>query len=413
MSDSLSDSSEDLYSLNTTTTNIFDFTNSDTYVSGEAFPQTQTTNKLKRFVVFFNTFLKFVFVSLVKLCLEFGLFTCYSLVYIKEKFSQTVHYLDISKDKIVSTLMWRRGLAFRPATHGGVMVVAAIAIVAGGLFSRGEIVAQDLTVSEAVLKSTNVAKTIVPTDRPRSDIISYTVASGDTLSTLGEKFGVSIETIKWANNIGDTDLISPNQTLKIPPVTGVVYQVKSGDNLDKVAKAYSADKQTIVDFPFNYIDDSLSLRVGQTLFVPNGSIPAPAKKYPVYAKAPAVNKFVVGSGLLSWPVPAHISQYYSWYHTGIDMANPYGTPIYAAAGGTVIDSKKQYYSFGWYCIIDIGNGYTTAYAHMSKLACSLGQKISRGQYIGAIGTTGRATGPHLHLEVRRNGKAVNPLSLLK
>jgi murein DD-endopeptidase MepM/ murein hydrolase activator NlpD len=293
------------------------------------------------------------------------------------------------------------------------MFLAAVAVVAGSLFSRGQIAAQDLTASESVLKSTNTTKTIVPTDRPRSDVVAYKVASGDTLSSLATKYNVSIETIKWANNLGDSDALTPNQSLNIPPVTGVVYQVKAGDNLDSVAKSYSADKQTIADFPFNYIDDSLSLRAGQTLFVPNGSIPAPVKKAPTYASRPIVNNFVIGSGLLSWPVPNHISQYFSWYHTGLDLANPYGTPIYAAAAGTVIDSKKQNYSFGWYCIVDIGGGYTVAYAHMSNLGCSLGEQVARGQYLGAVGTTGRATGPHLHLEVHLNGKPVDPLTLLK
>lgn len=411
MHNSLSDSSEELYSLSTTT-NIFDFTTADTYVTSEATFISQSGNKAQWLFTFLVSGIKVSFITFFKLIFEFSFFLAYSLVYSRSKIASIIHFLDVSKDKLVSTLMWRRGLIFRPATHGGVMFLAGVAIVAGGLFSRGQIAAQDLTASESVLKSTNTPTTIVPTDRPRSDVLLYKVASGDTLSDLSNKFNVSIETIKWANSMGDSDTLSPNQTLNIPPVTGIVYKVKSSDTLDSVAKAYAADKQTIVDFPFNYIDDSLSLKVGQTLFVPNGSIPAPVKKAPVFASRP-VNKFVVGSGLLSWPVPAHISQYFSWYHTGVDLANPYGTPIYAAASGTVVDAKKQNYSFGWYCIIDIGSGYTVAYAHMSDLACSMGQHIERGQYIGAIGTTGRATGPHLHMEVRLNGKGVDPLALLK
>lgn len=412
MRDSLSDSSEELYSLSTTTTNIFDFTSTDTYVSSESISINIAERGIRRIFLSIINSLKTSVLTTLRIAFEFSLFLAYGLVYYKSKFVALVNFLDVSKDKIVSTLMWRRGLIFRPATHGGVMFLAAVAIVAGGLFSRGEIAAQDLTASESILKSTNTPTTIVPTDRPRSDVVAYKVASGDTLSTLASKYNVSVETLKWANSMGESDALNPNQTLNIPPVTGVVYKVKVNDTLDSVAKTYAADKQSIVDFPFNYIDDSLSLKVDQTLFVPNGSIPQPVKKAPVFTSRPA-NKFVIGSGLLSWPVPAKISQYYSWYHTGIDLANPYGTPIYAAASGTVIDSKKQTYSFGWYCIIDIGGGYTTAYAHMSDLACSMGQHIERGQYIGAVGTSGRATGPHLHLEVRQGGKGVDPLGLLK
>lgn len=411
MRDFVSDSSEELYSLSTQTTNIFDFTTADTFISSEALSLDITQGRLRRLFLGLINLVKTTIFTFLKTFFEFSMFLAYGLTYAKSKFAALVNFFDISKDKIVQTLMWRRGLLFRPATHGGVVVLAGLAIVAGGLFTRGQIAAQDLTLSEAVLKSTNTAKTIVPTDRPRSDVVSYKVASGDSLSTLSSKFNVSIESIKWANNMTDSDTINPNQNLNIPPVTGVVYKVKASDTLDSIAKAFSADKQTIVDFPFNYIDDSLSLKVGQTLFVPNGSIPAPVKKPTVFASRPST--FVVGSGMLSWPVPARISQYYSWYHTGIDLANPYGTPIYAAANGVIVDAKKQTYSFGWYCEEDLGNGYHVWYAHMSAQACYVGQTVTRGQYLGAVGATGRATGPHLHLEVHYNGKAVDPMSLLK
>jgi murein DD-endopeptidase MepM/ murein hydrolase activator NlpD len=415
MHQSLSDSSEDLYSLTSTTTNIFDFT-TDTYVGGESLSVNPSKNRILSLINSFFATIRASLIWLIKLSFEFSLFVAYSLVYLRTKIGNFISFLDVSKDKLVSTLMWRRGLLFRPATHGGVVIVAVLAVIIGGLFSRGQIVAQDLTASEAVLKSNNTSQTIIPAGRQRSDILSYKVASGDTLSTLAAKFNVSVETIKWANNISaDSDTLQPSQNLSIPPVTGVVYKVKAGDTLETVAKAYSADKQTIVDFPFNYIDDTLSLKTGQTLYVPNGIVPRPAapkSSHPVYANYPQ-NGFVVGSGMLSWPVPAHISQYFSWYHTAIDIADPYGTPIYAAASGTVVDAKKQTTSFGWYCIIDSGNGYTEAYAHMSDLACSLGEHFDRGQYVGAIGMTGRTTGPHLHFEVHHNGTPVDPLTLLK
>ncbi len=414
MRESLSDSSEDLYSYtSTTTTDIFDFSEAEDFVSEKVLSNVKSGSLNSHFKVILNIF-KNTLLSVFGFAFELTHFFVVYLVYLKTKVLQLIHSLDVAKDTFVDTLMWRRGLLFRPATHGGVIIVTALAIVAGGLFTRGQIIAQDLTSQESVLRSENTTETIVPTNRPRSEILDYKVASGDTLSTLSNKFTVSIESIKWANSISeDNDTIHPGTSLKIPPVTGVVYQVKAGDNLEKVAKTYAADKQTIVDFPFNYIDDSLALKPGQTLYVPNGVLPRPATPRIVRPRVSIDTAIAAGSGLLSWPVPARISQYYSWFHTGIDLANPYGTPIYAAATGKVIDSKKQNYSFGWYCIVDIGNGYTVAYAHMSALACRLGETVQRGQYIGAVGTTGRATGPHLHMEVRRYGQAVNPLSLLK
>ncbi len=407
MRQDLSDSSEDLYTLTGSTADLFDFspTTFSTNVGSILPPQSLGVfARLARSV-------KASIVGFVKIFIEAGIFTFALIRYLQTKAVRLINFLDVSKDKLVDTLMWRRGLLFRPATHGGVIVVAALAVIVGGLFSRGEIAAQDLTASESVLRPTNTVQTIVPTDRPRSEVLTYKVTGGDTLSTIADKYGVSADTIKWANSMSESAAIQPGTDLKIPPVTGVVYQVKSGDTVASVAKAYSADAQTIVDFPFNYVDDTLALTPGQTLYVPNGAVPAPVAPKIVAPSRPASN-FVVGSGRLSWPVPRVINQYFSWYHPAIDIGGAYGTPIHAAAAGRVVDAKKQTTSFGWYCIIDIGGGMTTAYAHMSDLACSMGQQIARGQYIGAIGMTGRATGPHLHFEVRQNGNAVNPLSLL-
>ena len=412
MRESLSDSSEDLYSFSTTTTaDIFDFSETESFLSDQVALSAQTGKSLlavlKNLLLFFQALVWRSF----SISFELMNFVVVYLLYLRAKVAGVVSLFDISKDKFVDTLMWRRGLLFRPATHGGVIVVTALAVVAGGLFTRGQISAQDLTVQESILRSSNTTETIVPTNRPRSEVLDYKVASGDSLSGLANKFGVSVDTIKWANSMTD-DSLRPDTTLKIPPVTGVVYKVKSGDTLDSVAKTYTADKQTIVDFPFNYIDDSLTLKVGQTLFVPNGSIPEPAKPRTFYASRPITYTFVAGSGFLSWPVPRTISQYFSWYHTALDLDDPYGTPIYAAHDGIITEAKKQTYSFGWYCTESFGDGWTISYAHMSAQACYVGQTVARGQYLGNIGATGRATGPHLHFEVRHNGDAVDPLTLL-
>lgn len=408
MREDLSDSSEDLYSLSTTTADLFDFSPSETFTGSGVFVTPQiSTSKISSI---FKAIRSVVF-SLIHFVWEILHFSFSLLKYLNLKVIRLVDFLDVSKDKVVDTLMWRRGLLFRPATHGGVVVVTALAVLAGGLFSRGQIQAQDLTTQDSILRPTNTVTTIVPTDRPRSEIVTYKVVGGDTLSTVAEKYQVSTDTIKWANSMGDSDALVPGQELKIPPITGVIHQVKAGDTLASVAKSYSADAQSIADFPFNYVDDTLEISPGETIFVPNGSIPRPVAA-PVRTAPRAASNFVVGSGRLSWPIPARINQYFSWYHQAIDIGGAQGTPIYASAAGVVVDAKKQTYSFGWYCIIDIGGGMTVAYAHMSDLACTVGQHVARGQYIGAVGMTGRATGPHLHFEVRQNGHAVNPLTLL-
>lgn len=103
-----------------------------------------------------------------------------------------------------------------------------------------------------------------------------------------------------------------------------------------------------------------------------------------------------------------LSNIRSSYHTGLDIANPIGTPIAAAASGTVIYSGWKS-AYGQLLTIDHGNGVQTYYAHCSALYKSPGEYVNQGDIIGAVGNTGNVTGPHLHIEVRVNGVAYNPI----
>jgi murein DD-endopeptidase MepM/ murein hydrolase activator NlpD len=124
-----------------------------------------------------------------------------------------------------------------------------------------------------------------------------------------------------------------------------------------------------------------------------------------------------GPGSFSWPVTGTITSPFGWrsnpfggspeFHQGLDIAAPSGTTVTAAAGGTVI-MAQWYGGYGNYILIDHGGGYSTGYGHLSAIYVSQGQSVSRGQAIGAVGSTGVSTGPHLHFEVRINGKPVDP-----
>lgn len=121
-----------------------------------------------------------------------------------------------------------------------------------------------------------------------------------------------------------------------------------------------------------------------------------------------------GGTSFAWPIPGvyTITQHYGNNgHNGIDIAGAYGTPIVAAESGTVIEangSDSWGQSWGYYVLIYHNGTYTTRYAHLSSLAVSSGQSVSRGQVIGYEGSTGNSTGPHLHFEVYKNGKRTNP-----
>jgi murein DD-endopeptidase MepM/ murein hydrolase activator NlpD len=128
-----------------------------------------------------------------------------------------------------------------------------------------------------------------------------------------------------------------------------------------------------------------------------------------------------GSGSLSWPVNGPVTSGFGWrihpilgykkFHTGIDIGVGYGVPIRAADGGTVIYATWMG-GYGNVIIVDHGNGLSTLYAHQSSLAVGTGARVSRGQTIGYVGSTGFSTGPHLHFEVRVNGNPVDPMGYL-
>lgn len=327
-----------------------------------------------------------------------------------------------------------RGVHQKSFWHGSMITLASVSILTSGVFGGQSLISSTFpgiggpdprfaaafepfpngpVVAGSLDTHTNIS------EKPRSEIIDYKVESGDTISSIGQKFGISTDTIKWANDL-TSDSIKPGDILKILPVTGVSYTVKSGDTLASVAKKFSAEQQAIVDFPFNDIPDDFSLKAGQLLIVPDGTPPQVAapkpRPQPQYlAQGPASPAFVApGGAQFIWPTNGIITQYFSWYHPAIDIANPAGPAVAAADGGTVIVAGwPDSTGYGNRVVIDHGNGYTTLYAHLANIYVSAGQTVSRGQLIGQMGSTGRSTGTHTHLEIRFKGIALNPLGILK
>lgn len=249
--------------------------------------------------------------------------------------------------------------------------------------------------------------------KPRDKVVDYTVQGGDTLEGVAKKFNVTVDSVKWATNI-KTDTIKPNDILKIPPVTGIVHKVATGDNVYTIAKKYGTDAQKIVNFPFNDFADlnNFTLTPGQTIIVPDGIPPQERPRFaaPQYAQ---VQVGVQGSSNFIWPTSGSISQYPIWYHNAVDIQNPSAPPITASDTGTVTFAGCLGYGYGCHVIINHGNGYETLYAHMSRIGVSAGEAVSQGQQIGVMGCTGMCTGTHLHFEIRSGGVTVSPLGFLK
>jgi len=270
-----------------------------------------------------------------------------------------------------------------------------------------------------IMAAESEAASTLISDLPKGEITEYRVVEGDTVSSIAQKFGVSIDTIMWENNLKSVDAIKPKQILRILPVTGVNYKVKRGETIYSIAKAYQVDAQAIIDYPFNTFsnDETFALSTGQDLIIPDGIKPSEiiidTKKYATQTVAPIAG--VVGEGNFMWPTSGMITQKFSWYHRAVDIANRSNPAIVAAQGGTVTTAGWNGGGYGNYVVIDHGNGYRTLYGHMlnGSVVVKAGQKVSQGQKLGTMGSTGRSTGTHLHFEVQSTGGNINPLSVLK
>jgi len=225
----------------------------------------------------------------------------------------------------------------------------------------------------------------------------YIVRTGDTLNEIAEMFGVSANTIIWANDIRGTS-IKVGQELVILPISGVRHVVKSGDTLKSVATKYKADLNDVLLYNGLAIGDKI--KSGDVIIIPDGVISATqvssvknsagAQTYPVY------------SGYYIRPIVGGRKTQGIHGNNGVDLAAPTGTPILAAADGRVIVSRAGGYNggYGSYLVISHPNGTQTLYAHLSQNSVFVGQNIAQGQIIGAVGNTGKSTGSHLHFEIR-------------
>lgn len=259
----------------------------------------------------------------------------------------------------------------------------------------------------------------------RAQVVQYEVQSGDVIGGIATKFGLKIATVLWANNLTARSYIRPGDVLKIPPADGVMYTVKRGDTVGKIARQFGSDQDDIIDFN-KMSSDGASISIGDELFIPGAQMYtgsqtslaiAPSKITETIRKVAAPPPSVdtpAGSGYI-WPtVSKRINQYYGLRHTGVDIHGIIGNANYAVKGGTVKTSQCGWNGgYGCYVIVDHGGGITSLYAHNSKLMVAVGDEVDQGDVVGLLGSTGRSTGPHLHFEIRINGKRANPLQYIR
>lgn len=283
--------------------------------------------------------------------------------------------------------------------------------------------------SNAVSLLGNISTTPVASEEassaPRNEVVSYIVESGDTLSSIANAFGISLNTLLWANDLSVSSTLSIGDSLAILPVDGVAHTVSSGDTLSSIAQKYDVEQDAIIDY--NALGDSSTLAIGDELLVPGGEVQAATRTTSTSisriftspsttttsSSTTITSPSVTGSGSMVWPTDLYtITQYYGWRHTGLDIDCGYTHDNYAADAGYVQFSGWDG-GYGYSIEINHGNGIVTRYGHHASMYVTAGQYVSKGQAIGRCGTTGRSTGTHLHFEVIVNGSFRNPLEYIR
>jgi murein DD-endopeptidase MepM/ murein hydrolase activator NlpD len=259
---------------------------------------------------------------------------------------------------------------------------------------------------------------------PRDGVETYVVAEGDALSTIAARFGISVNTILWANALSSHSVLRPGQSLTILPASGVLVTVKNGDTLTKIAKTYGAESSVILEA--NKLADASAIAVGQKLVIPGGTPPAvvaiakpsASTVRSVFVPAPSgsTGTKTSASARMVWPSEGHgVVRGLSWYHTGVDIdcdghANGTSTQDnFAAADGVVTFAGPHFVGphggFGNLVVISHGNGLETRYGHNYSVYVKKGDVVTAGQPIARCGSTGWSSGTHLHFEVIGPGGA--------
>jgi murein DD-endopeptidase MepM/ murein hydrolase activator NlpD len=254
--------------------------------------------------------------------------------------------------------------------------------------------------------------TIIPV-RPREGVITYTVQAGDTIQAIAAAFRLEPTTLMWSNpEVEDApDLLRIGQVIYILPVDGAYHTVQAGETLRSIAGKYNVSTEAITQSEYNDLEPpDYRITEGMRLIVPGGVKPYVPKVVTAYDGP--VPQGSQGSGLFQWPLRGYITQLYWYGHRAIDIGAPTGSALHASDDGFISFAGWTDVGYGYLVVIDHANGYRTYYAHMSNIYVYEGQAVEGGQVIGAVGTTGYSSGPHLHFEVRYNGVQQNPLAYL-
>lgn len=253
--------------------------------------------------------------------------------------------------------------------------------------------------------------------RPSHSFQTYVVKRGDTPGIIADRFGIKTETLLGGNPAlsEESSLLQTDVELIILPIDGVLHDVAPGDTLESIAEEYGVSVEDIVAYADNNLEFPYRLYPETQIMVPGAvrevfvwSPPDLSSVSGSYEGA-GVKPVIVGTGTFVYPVGyRNFTQFYWYGHRAIDIGLPVGSAVFASDTGTVTYAGWNVWGYGNLIVVNHGNGYETFYAHLSGINVVPGQIVYQGNIIGASGNTGNSSGPHIHFEIRINGNQDNP-----
>lgn len=255
-----------------------------------------------------------------------------------------------------------------------------------------------------------------------NSLIKHIVKPGETLYDIAAAYNVDPVSLAFWNGINNPHRINSGEVLDILLVEGVLHTVKKGETLEFIAGRYGVKEGVVAKY--NLLHGDVSLFAGEKIVVPGGKLPEdvtaevqanffPSRSGGTWNRIPWERQEIPS---FYWPLKGKITSLFgrrgSSFHYGLDIAAPYGKKIGAAAAG-LVDFSGYQKGYGFMLVIDHGGGWSTLYAHTSRLLVEKGGYVVQGQPVATVGSSGNATGPHLHLEIIYQGQKLDPLSFLK
>ncbi len=296
-----------------------------------------------------------------------------------------------------------------------ILISAIILLIPHGIFAVKENfkTLEKLNVQDPLLKSIRkqIRKSIRvtksgmnPEQLPELKFTKYRVKKNDTFWKIISKTSQNIDTLSTVNSLSTPEDIVPGRIIYIPNMRGVIYDVKRNESLAEISRNFKVDSKYICQV--NKIDGAIKKHI----FIPCGQLSNTERS--LFLGIGFVKPLKLGYKSSKFGIRKDPINKKMRFHNGLDIACPMGSKVYAARSGKITFTGYKG-GYGKLVIVKHSHGYLSYYGHLSKIKKKKGDSIKRGELIALSGNTGRTTGPHLHFEIRKKKRPVNPEKLLR